>query len=447
MFLAIIDYTWFLYSLWRVSAKNNENNVNRLITITKKCGTLAIKLLQFILMRDTSISNEKLCFVFENCENHSFEYTKELYFKEFHRSIYDDYIIIDTKPIASGSIGQVYKVYSKKRNEYIAMKVKHPNVDTDISSFINVIKIVCMITYSFNKYNSIILEFIDNIHKQLNYTEEAKNTNRLKELWNSEKTIIVPEVFHYTNSIMCMTYHEGQNYNSLSDHTKLIVSLYMTFIFYTSFMVHDFFHADLHTGNWKVIIHNDGSIQIILYDCGIMCTTGDMHFNKAIMVNVFNGTFEKILYLVSKKQFNNVKLQEKHDWKVKKCEFFLTEHLPENSSDRLRFFIDTVLNWKLFSDKNSIHFLNAFAIIGEVTEPSSVKIIKYQTRDDPIEILIFIFIGLLEKINKFEELKIYFTDWMNSDPKNYEVYTDWLFEKFGHRKKGILDTIIYKVFK
>ena len=45
---------------------------------------------------------------YENCEVHDIEYTKEIYKESFHSELDKDYEIIDV--IASGSIGQVYKL-------------------------------------------------------------------------------------------------------------------------------------------------------------------------------------------------------------------------------------------------------------------------------------------------------------------------------------------------
>jgi len=126
--IEIINHLRYLYLIFSVLKDDNEKTVDKLIKITKKCGPLAIKLLQFILMRENKI-NKRLHFVFEDCETHTFEYTKKVYLKHFGKDISQDYIIDSTQPIASGSIGQVYRFYSISLNQYIAMKVKHPLVN------------------------------------------------------------------------------------------------------------------------------------------------------------------------------------------------------------------------------------------------------------------------------------------------------------------------------
>jgi len=439
MFLDIIRYSYFLYSLYRVSKTKNEENINRLIKSTKKCGVLATKLLQFILMRGNELNDSRLHYVFEDCDKHSFEYTQQVYLEEFGKDIFNDYIIENTDPIASGSIGQVYKFYSKLLNTHVAIKVKHPKLNERVIHFIKVIKVVCFLCKWFNKYHYMIIEYIDNIQKQLDYIEEAENTIKFRYKWKSEKSIIIPEVFEYTDNFIIMEYHEGKNYNELPDDKKLIVSLYMNFIFYTSFLIHDFVHGDLHTGNWKVICEGD-QLQIILYDCGIMCSTNDFEYNKKMICNLFGGSFENLLYLVSNKDHGHSE--------IRKCKKII-ENLHELSAgESLRVFIDTVLSMKLISNKKSINVLNAFAIIAEIYRPAADTFNKYTKDSNDYQIIMYFYLGILRNLKLFDELYVFLDNWMKSDAVHEKIYSDWLFELLGHKNGHILDTIVYrKIFK
>ena len=433
----LVNLIKFLYTLFSISKKHTDASVNKLIKITNKCGPLAIKLLQFILMRDNSINDPKLNFVFEECIVHDFEHTKRMYLNDFGNDISKDYKIENKLPVASGSIGQVYKMYSKSRNEYVAIKVKHPYANEKVIDFIKAIKIVCKVCYYFNKYHSLIMEYIETIEKQLDYTQEAKNTILLKEKWKNEPTIIIPEVLNQTNNFIIMSYHDGQSYNTLSNDQKLVISLYISMVFYTSVFVHDLIHGDLHTGNWKVIFQ-ENTIKIVLYDCGILYSTNDFEFNKEMMTTVFTGKFENLIPLVSNS--TNKK-------KLEKCKKVILKHANENANNRIRIFIDTVLSMKIISNKNSINILNSFAIFAEIFEKSSTIIEKYTLTNDNYELFIYIYLGILERLKLFDDLKTFFKDWMNSDPKHQEIYDNWLFESFGHKKRNILDIIIYRNFK
>ena len=44
---------------------------------------------------------------------------------------------------------------------------------------------------------------------------------------------------------------------------------------------------------------------------------------------------------------------------------------------------------------------------------------------------------------KFHDLKQFFIKDLESFPENKDIYTDWLFKEFGHKKGKILNEIIY----
>jgi predicted unusual protein kinase regulating ubiquinone biosynthesis (AarF/ABC1/UbiB family) len=438
---AVIHHVRFLHVLFRISKGVTEKKVHSLIHITKKCGPLATKLLQFILMRE-AIKHDKLNFVFEDCDIHSFDHTKQLYLKEFGKEISEDYIV-DEKPIASGSIGQVYKFYSNQVNEYVAVKVKHPFIQKRVNRFIKVIKIVCFLCRPFNRYHNMIIEYIDNINIQLDYNQEAINIRLLKENWKNEDSIIVPSVYSHSNSFIVMSFHDGKNYHDLDKSDKVIASLYLNFIFLTSFLVHDFIHADLHTGNWK-IVSSGKDMKIILYDCGIMCKTSNITFNRNLMQHLFSGCFENLLdFLVQ--QENNISCKTVQD-----CKDYFERVFPKsNAGARLKLFIERVLDYRLCTHKFSINILNAFALIGEIYEQSSRHFTKCISVDNNThQIVIYNYIGMLERIGKFKDVCEFLKKWMDTDVINISMYNSWLMDNFGHTKPHILNDIVYKrIFK
>jgi len=389
------------------------------------------------------IKDPSLDFVFEECDFHKLEDTQRIYLEDFGKPINNEFEVIEV--IASGSIGQVYKVCSKSQNKIMALKSKHPGINESIGSFVRVVKIACWLFRPFNKYNNVILEYIQNINLQLDYNQEAENMILLKEKWKNESTVIVPEVYNYSDNFICMSYHEGTNYNLLDSNYKLLASLYINFIILNSLLVHDFLHADLHTGNWKVVL--GPQMKILMYDCGIMCSTGNKENNKLVVSHLLAGSFDKMVSVVSKKDLHG-KIKIKNDKRIIECAKFIKDNLPENSVDRVKFFINNILEKKINLDKGVLHVLTAFAIIGEIGANSSKVILKYETRGNFIyECIIYFYIGLLENIGIFNELKDYLKKWMDSDKCHNEIYLNWLMENFGHKKPHLLNNIIYKNFK
>ena len=149
--MMIFEIFRFIRFIRLVISKRTDNNVEQLIKCTKKCGPLAIKLLQFILMRNNKLHDIRLEFVFENCDFHTFEETKKMYFEDFGKDISGEYDTIIE--VASGSVGQVYKCY--EGGNVVALKVKHPFINDKVKRFIHVIRIVCFLCRPFNKYHHI----------------------------------------------------------------------------------------------------------------------------------------------------------------------------------------------------------------------------------------------------------------------------------------------------
>jgi len=422
----------FLFSVYRFSKKGK--NAKGLIKNTKRCGPLGIKLIQYILMREV-IKDKDLEFAFENCDIHPYEETQKLYLKDFGHPIEDDYLVDGV--VASGSIGQVYKAYSKVDGKEVALKVKHPGINKQIKCFSRIIRVFSWIFRT--RYHNIILEYLDNINIQLDYIQEAENTKLLYYKWRNESCVIVPEVYSFTSNFIAMSFHNGQNYNELNEKTQLKASLYMNLILLQSLLVHDFLHCDLHTGNWKVIVGEDNKIQILLYDCGIMCETGSLEYNKQLIKNLFAGRFTELVYLMS---------GEKSE-RSERCANYINNNLPTDSHKRTRFLLNTLLKWDLIVNKDPLDVITAFSLIGEICGSSSKLYMRYVETNEAFmyECLVYIYIGLLERMdNDFSELHHFFKEWMDSDIKHKERYESWLFERFGHKRRHILDTIIYKKF-
>jgi ubiquinone biosynthesis protein len=173
--------------------------------------------------RNDLLNTDKLNYVFEDCNTHSLKETEDMYLKDFGNSIYDDYDFDENSMvIGSGSIGQVYKCYCKSKKKYIAIKVKHPDINKNVNKTVFALRIVCFILKPINIIHNICMEYINNIYLQIDYIQEAKNTIKLKENFKNEDRIIIPEVYEYSKNFIFMSYHEGKKYSEVSTKSQLI---------------------------------------------------------------------------------------------------------------------------------------------------------------------------------------------------------------------------------
>ena len=288
-FINYINCINLIYALYKLFYYKNDKNIENVKITAEICGPIGQKLLQFIVMHEGFLSHdskEKLSYIFENCTTHPWEDTEKIYRYEFGRDIQEDFHITqdDIIPIGSGTIGQVYKLYNLQRNEYVALKVRHYNVENDAEIFVKTITRVVNImnTIIFIPFTILINEFLENIHTQLDYTNEAHNTELLRKHNLTNTHIIVPTIFYNSERVICMSYHYGIPFTEITNPILKTKIAHDMFLFnMSSLLIYDLLHCDLHYGNWKIDIEKD-DYKILIYDCGIMGSTYNDSVNKKI---------------------------------------------------------------------------------------------------------------------------------------------------------------------
>ena len=234
------------------------------------CGAVPIKFGQWYAMRyDMSMKNngslcKELIHTLENCPEHSFEYTKKIYYESFGCSLKDSFILESEIPIASGSVGQVYK---GTFNETPAiMKVLHPNLMKDYNFTSFVLKVCNM--FLFKEFN--VKDFLKNIKLQFDYNNEAKNLEMIYKHYENDSIIVVPKLLKHSKDIIIMTYEYGVDYSTLENpFLKQKVALSLLSFQRQNSCIYGYIHGDLHNGNWKVrILENE--FKLVIYDYGIV---------------------------------------------------------------------------------------------------------------------------------------------------------------------------------
>jgi predicted unusual protein kinase regulating ubiquinone biosynthesis (AarF/ABC1/UbiB family) len=303
------------------SNNNSDSEINKVFESLKQiifdCGSLYIKFFQWyisnlktnIINNDTTKSKNIKKFIdyfediFEQCPYHSLNHTKKIFKKSMDGILLEDYINISTlKLIASGSIGQVYYGKRKKDNIEVAIKVKHPNIETDLENqyeLIKLFKFIQSISFFRDKYNLLfnINDFLEDINLQCDFNNEANNTsifiNNFKE---SSKYIVFPEVLYQSKDLLITQYIAGNNVNSLSDMQKFQTSLNFICFFKQMLFVDNFIHGDLHSKNWKVRYNEETkNTQIIVYDCGICFKNIYTDLTSNFWLALVNYDIDKIL--------------------------------------------------------------------------------------------------------------------------------------------------------
>ena len=327
------------------------------------CGSLYVKFLQWYISKlksnvidDNTLETQNTAKfinyfedIFENCPFHSLEQTQEIFTNSMIDTKLEEYIDITTlKEIASGSIGQVYYARRKKDNLEIAIKVKHPDITTDLENQLELIKLLKFLQ-SFNyirkRYNLIfnIDDFLNDIIQQCNFCIEANNNKQFSENFKDSSNVIVfPEILFQSEDVLVSEYIPGECIDKLTNTQKYQATINFVCFFYQMLLVDNFIHGDLHCKNWKVRIQPNGKPQLIIYDCGICFKNIDLEISNNFWFSLckydikkLNETFRKFI------NFNSIKITDEE----------ITDELNKIFNDILKDSVSTSLILK-----SVIHF-------------------------------------------------------------------------------------------
>lgn len=184
---------------------------------------------------------------------------------------------IDTKPISGASLGQVYR--AKIYDNEVIVKVKRPKIEQIIEEDIKVLKKILPLAMRFVdpnlrfSANSMLTQFIETIHEELDYTKESANLKNIKRNLERHNNVIIPRVYddHTSKNVLTMEYIPGIKITNVEDldkkgidRQKIVIDVHK--VFFTMLLRDSIFHADPHPGN--ISISDDGSL--ILYDFGMV---------------------------------------------------------------------------------------------------------------------------------------------------------------------------------
>ncbi|KAL1215204.1 putative ABC1 protein [Cardamine amara subsp. amara] len=198
------------------------------------------------------------------------------------------FLSFDEEPIAAASIAQVHHAVLKNHQE-VAVKVQYPGLkqnmklDTMIMSLLS--KSVAKIFPEY-RFDWLVYEFVKSISQELDFIQEAKNSERIAKNFKHNKMITIPTVFweSTTTQVLTMQFCKGfkvDDVESLKSTNvspakvaKVLVEVFAEMIF-----VHGFIHGDPHPGNILVSPEGQNGFSLVLLDHG-NCKTLDEGFRR-----------------------------------------------------------------------------------------------------------------------------------------------------------------------
>ncbi|XP_035550644.1 aarF domain-containing protein kinase 1-like isoform X4 [Juglans regia] len=185
---------------------------------------------------------------------------------------------LQDQPIAAASIAQVHRGTLKDQQE-VAIKVQYPGLenqmklDTSIMSFLS----KC-IEWFFPEYRFewLVSEFVETISLELDFIQEAKNSERTAKNFKSNDMVWVPYIFWEltTRQVLTMEFCRGCKVDDVEflkemginpiKVARALVEVYAEMIF-----IHGFVHGDPHPGNILVSPEGRYGFSLVLLDHGI----------------------------------------------------------------------------------------------------------------------------------------------------------------------------------
>jgi predicted unusual protein kinase regulating ubiquinone biosynthesis (AarF/ABC1/UbiB family) len=198
---------------------------------------------------------------------------------ELGRSLHECFAEIDSEPVASASLGQVYRARLSSGEE-VAVKVQRPDLEQVISFDIAILyRLVKLTNRFFPKANEnadwegMLREFHATVFEEMDYVKEGRNADRFRYNFRTWRAIRVPKIYwsHTTRKVLTLEFIrgtkvvdvEGLRTRRLSavKVNRLLVRTYLK-----QLLEDGFFHADPHPGNLLVM----DSGHLAFFDFGMV---------------------------------------------------------------------------------------------------------------------------------------------------------------------------------
>jgi predicted unusual protein kinase regulating ubiquinone biosynthesis (AarF/ABC1/UbiB family) len=184
---------------------------------------------------------------------------------ELGRPVGDAFAEIDAEPVASASLGQVYRA-RLRTGEEVAVKVQRPNLREKVSFDIAVLGRITRFLSRFPAasenadWEGMLREFRATIFEEMDYAHEGRNADRFRRNFRDWRAVHVPRIHwsHTTARVLTMEFIRGTKVTDIEQLkarrispvkvNRLLVRAYLK-----QLLEDGFFHADPHPGNLLVM--------------------------------------------------------------------------------------------------------------------------------------------------------------------------------------------------
>ena len=295
--------------------KNVQKNLSRyLFDVITNLGPCFIKLGQALSTRPDLVRQDwltELTNLQDNLPPFEHNIALKIIEEELGSPAHELFDEFPDSPIASASLGQVYKAKTKDNN-YLAVKVQRPNLNFLIRRDVVILRILAITFSPFLPLNigvgigEIIDEFGKALFDEIDYEKEGKNALKFADLFKDNPNVFIPNLEKQFSSkrIITTSWIDGvklRDRTILEENNLVPTSFIKTCVIsgLQQLFEYGYFHADPHPGNMFALKGGSSDFGNLAYvDFGMMDTITDsdrLTLIKAI-VHIINEEY----YLLAK---------------------------------------------------------------------------------------------------------------------------------------------------
>jgi len=207
----------------------------------------------------------------DNVKEIEFTYMDEVFKDEFGVSSQNYFNYINTTPIATASIAQVY-IAVMNNGKNVIVKIQKPGLLECVNEDLDVIqKTLSLLPKNMKMITDLSLivnESVNNLITELDFKNEMNNITDFRNKFESFNNINIPRVYEKAGKtkVLIMEYLPGIKLNKLNGTNHEAISNELMTVFLQGLLQYGYVHADPHGGN--IAVSKEG--QIILYDFGLV---------------------------------------------------------------------------------------------------------------------------------------------------------------------------------
>lgn len=242
---------------------------------------------------------------------------------EFGRPVNEVFQFFNEDCVAAASIGQVHEAVLPT-GESVMVKIQRPEIKRTVETDLEILRDIARMIeqrYDWAQYYNItdmVGELSESIRRELDYSEEVRNTEMVQMQFENCKSIKVPIIYreYSTSQILTMEKIDGIKLNELNEFVsdkqeKRRIADLLVSSFITQILKEGFFHGDPHPGNILFIPENH---QLVFIDFGqVGRLSVSMRYNSAsMMMGIMQEDTYRIVKSIFKMAYVPSDIDEQH---------------------------------------------------------------------------------------------------------------------------------------